>query len=104
MKRCTSGRSTRPARSAGFVITSIRRSTPPRRRRAISGARWRGSLTSVVLTGGATMPLGPIVDSHVHLWDPTHFRMPWLDGNATLDKPYGLSDYRAHSQGVEVEA
>jgi len=30
--------------------------------------------------------------------------MSWLDGNATLDKPYGLADYRAHSQGVEVEA
>jgi len=50
------------------------------------------------------MPLGPIVDSHVHLWDPTRFRMSWLDGNATLDRPYGLADYRAASQGIEVEA
>jgi L-fuconolactonase len=50
------------------------------------------------------MPLGPIVDSHVHLWDPTRFRMSWLDGNGILDKPYGLTDYRAHTQGVDVEA
>jgi L-fuconolactonase len=50
------------------------------------------------------MPLGPIVDSHVHLWDPTHFRMSWLDGNDLLDKPYGLDDYRTHTQGVDVES
>jgi L-fuconolactonase len=50
------------------------------------------------------MPLGPIVDSHVHLWDPTRFRMPWLDGNTILEKPYGPADYRAHSEGVDVEA
>ena len=49
------------------------------------------------------MPLGPIVDSHVHLWDPTRFRTSWLDGNDILDKPYGLTYYRAHTQGVDVE-
>jgi L-fuconolactonase len=50
------------------------------------------------------MPDFPIVDSHLHLWDPTHFRMPWLDGNAILDKPFGPLDYRAHTQGVDVES
>ncbi len=49
------------------------------------------------------MPPTPIVDSHVHLWDPTRFRMPWLDGNPILDKPYGPADYHTHSEGVEVE-
>lgn len=49
------------------------------------------------------MPPVPIVDSHVHLWDPTRFRMPWLDGNATLDRPYGLADLRAESEGVDIE-
>ena len=49
------------------------------------------------------MPLGPIVDSHVHLWDPTRFRMPWLDGNERIGKPFGLADFREHSAGVEVD-
>jgi L-fuconolactonase len=50
------------------------------------------------------MPDFPLIDSHVHLWDPQHFRMSWLDGNAVLDKPYGLADYREHTQGVAIEA
>lgn len=50
------------------------------------------------------MPDLPIVDSHVHLWDPERFRMAWLDGNAVLDKPYGLADYREHTAGVEIAA
>jgi L-fuconolactonase len=50
------------------------------------------------------VPDFPIVDAHLHLWDPTHFRMPWLDGNAVLDKRYGLAEYRQHTAGVEIEA
>src|SRR4051794_36054083 len=49
------------------------------------------------------MPDFPLIDSHLHLWDPQHFRMSWLDGNAVLDKPYGLTEYREHTQGVAIE-
>lgn len=52
------------------------------------------------------MPEFPIVDCHLHIWDPRRFRMPWLDDNEVLDRPYGLAEYRAASTGpgVEVEA
>jgi L-fuconolactonase len=50
------------------------------------------------------MPDFPIVDSHVHLWDPTSIRMPWLDGNAKLNRPFGPSDYRQHTAGIDVGA
>ena len=49
------------------------------------------------------MSHGPIIDSHVHLWDPTRFRMPWLDDNEKIGKPFGLPEFREHSAGIEVE-
>ena len=50
------------------------------------------------------MPDFPIVDAHLHLWDPRRFRMTWLDGNTRLDQPYGLAEYREHTERVSVEA
>jgi L-fuconolactonase len=50
------------------------------------------------------MPNFPIVDAHVHLWEPQHFRMAWLDGNTTLGRPFGVADFREHTQGVVVDA
>lgn len=49
------------------------------------------------------MPPVPIVDSHVHLWDPNRLRIPWTDGHALLGTPYLLADYREHTAGLDVE-
>lgn len=50
------------------------------------------------------MPGFPIVDAHVHVWDPRLIRYPWIEGNAVLDRPYLPGDYRESFAGVDVEA
>ena len=50
------------------------------------------------------MPDVPLVDTHVHLWDPQRLRYPWLDGNATLNRAFLPTDYRAACGPVAVEA
>ena len=46
----------------------------------------------------------PIVDSHVHLWDPQRFRMPWIDDNSQLRRRFELQEFSEHTQGLPVEA
>ena len=45
----------------------------------------------------------PIIDAHVHLWDPSRFRMPWIDDEPRLNRPFGLDDLSSDAENVRVE-
>lgn len=44
-----------------------------------------------------------MVDSHVHLWDPRRFRMPWLDDIDALRRPFGMETFVQHTRGLPLE-
>jgi L-fuconolactonase len=48
------------------------------------------------------MPNFPIVDSHLHLWDPRLLSYPWLSG--ALDRPFLPDDFRAAVGPVAIES
>lgn len=45
----------------------------------------------------------PIVDAHLHLWDPAKFRYPWLDDIPALNRVFSLDDYNSACGHVKVE-
>src|SRR2546429_200912 len=44
----------------------------------------------------------PIVDAHVHLWNPEQFSMSWLAGVPPLHRPFGLQDYREQKRSLPI--
>ena len=50
------------------------------------------------------MPNIPIVDAHVHLWDPERFPLLWVADSPVLNQRYSVAEYHAHTAGVEIAA
>lgn len=48
------------------------------------------------------MPSFPIIDTHVHLWDPRRLRYGWLAEVAALNRPFLIDDFRAACGPVAV--
>ena len=44
----------------------------------------------------------PIIDTHVHLWDLTRFRLPWITKDSPLARSYVMKDYQTATQGLNV--
>ena len=45
----------------------------------------------------------PIVDTHLHVWDPAHLDYPWLEGIPFLNRPFLPKDYKKAFGAIEVE-
>lgn len=49
------------------------------------------------------MPDIPVVDSHVHLYDPRRVPYGWMRAQPVLNRPWLPADFHAHRKEVEVE-
>lgn len=49
------------------------------------------------------MPNFPIVDSHLHIWDPTSLNYPWLARAGKLNRSFLPDDYRQECSSVDVD-
>lgn len=45
----------------------------------------------------------PIIDAHLHLWNPDRFAMHWLAGDPVLQQTYELAEYDQASREADVE-
>ncbi len=50
------------------------------------------------------MPDFPIIDTHLHLWDPNRLNYSWIKGNPLFERAYHIEDYARDLVTLEVEA
>ncbi len=49
------------------------------------------------------MPDFPLIDTHVHLWDPRRLRYAWLDSDAILNRAFLPTDFQKACGDVRIE-
>jgi L-fuconolactonase len=49
------------------------------------------------------MPNFPIIDAHVHVFDPTAIRFDWMQHVPALNKPHSPHDFRTKTKGIDIE-
>lgn len=69
---------------------------------AFSAAWLGGGLSREGVAADEAVPSFPIVDTHVHFWDTTQLRYPWLENSALLNRPYLPRDYDDATGPVNV--
>src|SRR5687767_5112243 len=45
----------------------------------------------------------PIIDTHVHFWDPKHLRYPWLATNSSLNRAFTPPDFEAAIAPLKID-
>jgi L-fuconolactonase len=45
---------------------------------------------------------GPIIDAHIHLWDPARLRYPWLGSVPAIAQRHTLDDFATATSGLTV--
>lgn len=50
------------------------------------------------------MPNFPIIDTHLHIWDPKRLNYSWIKGNALFDRAYHIEDYARDLGNLQVAA
>jgi len=45
----------------------------------------------------------PIIDTHLHLWDPKYLRYPWLDEIPLLKRPFLLDEYNDATKDFVID-
>ncbi|HEC02193.1 MAG TPA: amidohydrolase [Phycisphaerales bacterium] len=62
-----------------------------------------GGVRFVCAEPNAPKSLGPIVDTHQHLWDLSKFRLPWLKPGGELTRSFTQADYRKATEGLGIK-
>src|SRR3954470_14022797 len=69
----------------------------------VGGLAGAGAWSRVRAAGAEEGGGGPIIDTHLHVWDLERFRLPWLDrAGERLNRSYSVADYAKAVEGLNV--